>query len=100
MTVIPLQLKPGDAAQKAGVQEQVLLMIGICTEIRRRFCPFRSAQGARGQTAGHLQKILNIARAFKIPIIVSADALVNLLESDRDRVLRRILKPRAEPQIM
>ena len=62
MTVIPLQLKPGDAAQKAGVQEQVLLMIGICTEIRRRFCPFRSAQGARGQTAGHLQKILNIAR--------------------------------------
>ena len=49
--VIPLQLKPGDAAQKAGVQEQVLLMIGICTEIRRRFCPFRSAQGARGQTA-------------------------------------------------
>ena len=61
MTVIPLQLKPGDAAQKAGVQEQVLLMIGICTEIRRRFCPFRSAQGARGQTTGHLQKILNIA---------------------------------------
>ena len=39
MTVIPLQLKPGDAAQKAGVQEQVLLMIGICTEIKEKILP-------------------------------------------------------------